>query len=321
MTMETNEPPLRWERIGLVFEPKGQFGWMNTHAQVPTALYIPEEESVRVFFATRPKPGLSLTTFVDLDANDVKTHKYLHPKPILPLGDVGMFDEHGIMPSCVLSHEGSIYLYYSGWSRGTHLPYANFMGLAISEDGGKTFHKIGPGPIVDRTYWSPYSATSPHVVKNGSHWIMFYCSGTGWLDVDGNKEHVYNLKIAESCDGIHWNHHRRATAIPQSHIEEAITRPTVLTNGTKHHMWFCCRGSRSFRGGADSYRLGYASSSDLLSWSRDDDQAGLNYSKEGWDSEMLAYPDICTINKIPYLFYNGNGFGRNGFGAAFVSRV
>lgn len=310
--------PFIWQKAGLVFQPTGQHGWMNSHAQVPTVLPLPQEGLVRVYFATRPKPDLSLTTFVDLEDADLSRQRYLHPEPVLPLGGLGMFDEHGIMPSSVVNHEGTIFLYYSGWSRGTTLPYANFTGLAISDDGGKSFRKVGPGPILDRTFWGPYSATSPHVFKSDDGWFMLYCSGTGWLQIEGKMEHVYDLKIARSHDGIKWEQTGQI-AVAQSHGEEAITKPTVFYDGANYHMWFCCRGSKEFRGGKNSYRLGYASSVNLKDWERSDELAGLACGPENWDSEMLAYPEVSSVGGKVCLFYNGNHFGRLGFGLAFLA--
>lgn len=303
----------------MLFRPTGQHGWINSHAQVPTVLPLPREDIVRVYFATRPKPGLSLTTFVDLDDVDLSKQRYLHPVPILPLGGLGMFDEHGIMPSSVINHGGAIFLYYSGWSRGTTLPYSNFMGLAISDDGGKSFRKLGPGPILDRTFWGPYSATSPHVFKAEGDWHMLYCSGTGWLQIDEKMEHVYNLKFARSIDGIRWEQTGQV-AIVQSYVEEAITKPTVHYDGSRYHMWFCHRGSKDFRGGVHSYRLGYASSVNLTDWARDDQLAGLSCESVGWDAEMQAYPEVASVRGRLCLFYNGNDFGRDGFGVAFASK-
>lgn len=291
---------------------------MNSHAQVPTALPLPQEGVVRVYFASRPTPSLSLTTYVDLASDDLSHQSYLHPRPILPLGGPGMFDEHGIMPSSVVNHEGAVFLYYSGWSRGVALPYANFTGLAISEDGGRSFRKVGPGPILDRTFWGPYSATSPHVFKTGDGWFMFYCSGIGWLQIEGKLEHVYDLKIAQSRDGIKWEQTGQV-AVAQSHAEEALTRPTVYHDGSKYHMWFCYRGSKEFRGGKNSYRLGYASSENLTDWERTDERSGLHYGPEDWDSEMMAYPEVTSSCNKVYLFYNGNKFGSEGFGVAVLT--
>jgi len=42
----------------------------------------------------------------------------------------------------------------------------------------------------------------------------------------------------------------------------------------------------------------------------------IDVSEEGWDSEMLAYPFFYKHNEKVYMFYNGNGFGKSGFGYA-----
>ncbi len=70
-----------------------------------------------------------------------------------------------------------------------------------------------------------------------------------------------------------------------------------------------------------SYRIGYAESLDGIHWKREDDLAGIDVSKAGWDSEMIAYPHVVDKDGILYLFYNGNGFGQSGIGAAMGRRL
>ncbi len=43
--------------------------------------------------------NITLTSFCDLDLNDLSNVLYIHDKPILELGDPGTFDQYGIMPS------------------------------------------------------------------------------------------------------------------------------------------------------------------------------------------------------------------------------
>ena len=288
---------------------------MNSHAQVPTVLSLPKQNIIRVYFSSRPRQNVSLTSYVDLNSSNLSEVNFLNPKPILELGGLGMFDEHGIMPSSVIKYEDVVFLYYSGWSTGTTLPYSNFTGLAISENDGKTFKKVGSGPILDRTFWSPYSATSPHVLKRAKDWFMFYCSGTNWVEINGKLEHVYDIKIAESNDGIKWEQSGKV-AIPQKHPNEAITKPTIYSDGKTFHMFFCYRDSQDFRGGTNSYQIGYAKSNDLLNWDRNDSFAGITKGPENWDNEMTAYPEILQFKNSVYLFYNGNSFGKDGFGMA-----
>jgi hypothetical protein len=82
-------------------------------------------------------------------------------------------------------------------------------------------------------------------------------------------------------------------------------------------MFFCYRQATDYRRNRDrSYRIGYASSDNLVDWIRDDQQAGLDVSSEGWDSEMVAYPHVFELDGKVYMLYLGNEVGRYGFGAA-----
>ena len=83
-------------------------------------------------------------------------------------------------------------------------------------------------------------------------------------------------------------------------------------------MWFSYRGSQGFRDGAESYRIGLAYSNDLINWKREDKLSGIDVSKNGWDSMMVAYPSIIKINGQYIMFYNGNSFGKEGFGYAIL---
>jgi hypothetical protein len=82
-------------------------------------------------------------------------------------------------------------------------------------------------------------------------------------------------------------------------------------------MYFCYRDAFDFRlNQKASYRLGYAYSSDLLHWSRNDSLAGIEPSIGCWDGEMQCYPNTFELNGAIHMLYNGNEFGRNGFGLA-----
>jgi hypothetical protein len=304
---------MAWRRMGMVFAVDRASGWLGTHAQVPTPLLI--EGRLRIYVAARPQPGLSLTTFVDLDPDNPRNLIGIAGQSLLSTGKPGSFDEHGIMPSCALVEGNEVWLYYSGWSRSLSVPYTNSTGLAISRDGGRSFSKIGEGPILGKTLHDPYSATSPFVMREGSRWHMWYCSGTGWHNINGKWEHSYDIKYAVSADGIMWQPTGHV-AIAQRDQLEAITRPYVVRADGLYHMWYCYRGSHDFRDGGEAYRIGYGVSRDGVSFERRDAQAGFGPGDESWDKTMVAYPAIIDISDRRYLFYNGNGFGVSGFGCA-----
>jgi hypothetical protein len=306
---------MRWVKQGLVFAPAGEGGWINSHAQMPAVLV--RDDRLRIFFSTRPSPGGSVPAFVDVDITDPTRILELSGRPLLEFGPPGSFDEHGVMPSMLVEHEGEVLLYYTGWSRlAGKAPYNNSSGIAVSRDGGTTFERLFPGPVLTRSPREAYSATLSWIVRDvAGIWRMWYSTGTEWVQGDDRMDPVYVICQAWSRDGIAWVRDGRPI-LPSACPFEAQSRPTILWRGGAWHMWFCHRGSRQFRDGESAYRMGYAHSRDLRAWQRDDRAAGIDVSESGWDSKMVAYPCVVTTPMGVLMFYNGNGFGASGFGWA-----
>jgi len=82
-------------------------------------------------------------------------------------------------------------------------------------------------------------------------------------------------------------------------------------------MFYCYRQGTDYRRNKDrSYRIGYASSTDLINWKREDAKVGIDVSPDGWDSEMVAHPHVFELDGEIYMFYLGNQVGKYGFGIA-----
>lgn len=306
--------PIRWEKQGLVYSPNHEGGWMHSHGQIPTAFCM--QDRIRVFFASRPRQDLSLPALLDLDPLHPTRILSVHPDPLMEVGVPGSFDQHGVMPSCVIEEKNQLWMYYSGWCREVDVPYNNMIGLAVSTDGGRHFSRMFEGPIVGRSRFDPFNASSPFILREDGRWHMWYSSGTGFYKNKAKYEPVYLLRYAHSANGIDWTIDERH-AIPPLSRYEAQTRPAVIRLGGLYHMWFCYRASEDYRGGKGSYRIGYAVSSNGVDWERQDQLAGIEASATGWDDTMIAYPYIISRSDGRYLmFYNGNDFGREGFGVA-----
>ena len=90
----------------------------------------------------------------------------------------------------------------------------------------------------------------------------------------------------------------------------------------KYHMFFCYRQSFNFRKNSGrGYRIGHAWSDDLVNWTRDDENPLLDSTQGDWDSDMQCYPHVFECESKIYLLYNGNEFGRYGFGLAELERT
>jgi hypothetical protein len=212
------------------------------------------------------------------------------------------------MGSCLIEHQGRKYLYYIGWSRGVSVPFYTFIGCATSEDGGQTFTRVSDAPVVERGPHDPFLTTSPWVLVENGLWRMWYACGTGWDLKEGSPQHHYHVRYAESDDGITWRRAGDVCIDYRSDDEYAIARPCVVKTGDGYRMWYSYRG--------DAYRIGYAESADGLDWKRKDAQAGIDVSRDGWDSEMIEYPCVFEHSGDWFMLYNGNGYGASGIGLA-----
>ena len=309
---------MAWQKLGRCFVPDRQRDFMHSHACVPTARYLPEEDRIRVYFAPRNERGQSLPTYLEVAATDPTQLHYLHDRPVLELGELGTFDDGGIMPCSVATDDaGRWYLYYVGWNPSVSVAYRNAVGLAISEDGGVTFQRPYPGAVVDRNLREPFFTASPCVLRRpgDGQWLMWYASSTGFLRVAGRTEPLYHVKFAHSADGINWER-PNLSCLPPTYAGECTARPTVLLEHGRYRMWFCHRGSYDYRRGGGAYRIGYAESADGRVWDRNDAAAGLARTDAGWEAEMQTYPSVVNTPHGRYLFYNGNGFGATGIGCA-----
>lgn len=308
-----------WTKKGLVYKPDGSMPFSRTHAQVPFG--YPMGDKLRVYFSTRDESIASATSFVELDPTDLSRITYVHDKPCLTKGAVGMFDDSGTMPSWFLPVGDEIWLYYTGWNRSDTASYRLGIGLAISRDGGLTFERKYTGPLLDRSIYDQVWIAQPCVMReeqpDGSiRWRMWYLSCTKIEVIDGHPEPFYDVKYAESTDGIKWERTGQV-CVGYDDFTDAIGRPTVYKDGELYKMYFSYRNATNYRTDVQrSYRIGYAESTDGINWTRNDALACIERSVEGWDSLMMDYCHIFPLQQEWVMLYNGNGFGASGFGYA-----
>jgi hypothetical protein len=208
------------------------------------------------------------------------------------------------------------FLYYIGWNPQVTVSYRLSIGLAISDSGGNKFCKYSRGPVSDRNVDEPFFNTAPFIIIEGNIWKMWYVSCTEWKIINNHPEPRYHIKYAQSNDGIHWE---KDGTICIDYIDEneAIGRPSVIKEGDLYRMWYSYRNILDYRKNkTQGYKIGYAESSNGKNWERKDKLVGIDTSQNGWDSEMIEYCHVLRIKERLYMFYNGNGFGKTGFGYA-----
>lgn len=313
---------MKWQKLGHIFDPAsfGFFGDYSAFAQSPQALVF--DDFVRIYFSTREpdRDGTfkSHVRYVDMTSSfeviEVST------APVIPLGKLGTFDEHGIFPFHVKRTDERIYGYTSGWSRRESVSVETGIGLAVSVDEGRTFERLGDGPVLSANVDEPFLVGDPFLFVKDKQY-MYYIYGTTWKEgTDGVAERTYKIALATTDDGRTFVRHGRM--IDDAIRDESQALPTVFEAGDRYHMVFCFRDSFGFRDDPSrGYRLGYAYSHDLVNWTRDDASFGFERSATGWDADMQCYPHVFEMNGRHYLLYNGNAFGRDGFGVAVLEEV
>ncbi len=293
--------------------------WHVSHAQAPNIVDM--GKFIRVYFCGRPAPDeagnfVSRGMYADMIPGNSFKILTIGQSPILELGNLGEFDEFGTYPISVIRKSGRYLAYYGGWSRPRAVPFDVALGLAISEDG-ENFTKHGNGPILGASPKEPFVITSPKVRFFDGRFVLAYTAGVRWFEYEGKREIIYRNRIAFSRDGVIWNRLGREIIQTKLGDDEAQACPDIYFYNGEYHMFFCYRSSINFRNNTEfSYKIGYAKSIDLVTWERDDDNSIFLKSKESWDCEMQAYPNVFDFRGETYMLYLGNGTGLLGFGAA-----
>lgn len=296
---------MNWIKQGLLLPAPVQASWAASHAALPVV--VPQKGSHLLYFSARDEQGRAHIGHAEIDLSARRVLS-VGPEPSLGLGALGAFDDSGVTSSWVLRRGTELYHYYSGWSLGVTVPFYLAIGLAVSSDGGRTYHRVSHGPVVGRDTRDPYLAASPCILIDNGIWRMWYVSGSRWESRPDGARHYYHIRYAESADGIDWRRDGTVCIDYQSESEHAIARPCVVKDGNVYRMWYCYRGAR--------YAIGYAESQDGIVWRRMDAEAGLPVSESGWDSGMVAYAFVFDDGDRRYMLYNGNGYGQTGIGLA-----
>lgn len=313
---------MKWEKLGKIFDPTDHLLANNCAAfsQSPQSLVL--HDRIRVFFSTRERDSvgkyLSHVAFVDFDRN-MKTVLGISDNAVLPLGGLGSFDEHGIFPFHVLREEGRVLAFTTGWNRKVSVSVDAAIGLAISQDDGQTFKRHGTGPIMGPALHEPFLIGDAFVARYGGLYHMWYIFGIKWKQLAKSEpaDRVYKIAHATSSNAIDWDRNGTPIITDRLNADECQALPTVFHLGNRYHMYFCFRQAHGFRDHTNhAYRIGYAYSTDLVTWIRNDEAAGIDVSETGWDSQMQCYPHTFEIDKKIYMLYNGNKFGKHGFGLA-----
>ena len=306
----------RWHREGLLVAVKACHPWWVSHAQLPTVLPL-SNRLWRVYFAARDRDNRSRILAADLDPGDGMRIVAEHFDPVLNIGPPGTFDHEGVFPSVTLQVDGRIRLYYAGVIVRRDIRAQGSIGLAVSDDG-LSFRKMFAGPVLGTGPLDPYGSAAPVVRKTARAYRMWYVGGTDWRQVESVLDPFYEIRTTDSPDGMIWNA-RSETAVPlEPDWVAGVARPWITDEPDALRLWFSRRGKAYRTPGDEAYRL----------MSVRVDEQGISCgaaepvvfdnppSSGDFDSWMQAYACVVPYSDDLIMLYNGNDFGREGFGWA-----
>lgn len=301
-----------WRKLGLLYEPQSNHPKLLSHAANPLPVHL-EDDVFRVYFSGRDDQNRSSVGAVDIDIAR-RTIVRTFNEPFLVHGPAGSFYEAGISIGNCYQVGSKRYMLFMGWQNPPGAHWRGDIGrIRVADD--LSLQLDSKTPFIGASDEDAISLSYPWVMtaEDGS-FLMWYGSTESW-DA-GNGEMLHVIKGATSIDGHVWD--RTGPAVPYIlGTAQAFSRPTVIGDvDAGYHMWFSYRS-----GSGQAYRIGYAASEDGQRWRLDLDKTGIDVSENGWDSDMLEYPFVFTHKGQTYMLYNGNGFGRTGFGLAILDNL
>lgn len=298
----------RWKKLGRIYTPRPLHDKLQTHAANPLPVHL-NGDLFRVFFSARDSDNRSSVGFVDID---IASHEIVRvcDRPAFVHGPDGSYYSHGVSIGNWYEAGGRRYILFMGW----HIPedghWRGEIGrLRLADDFSLTLD--GESPFIGLSADDPISLSYPWVMPDPSGgYHMWYGSTQTW-DA-GNNEMLHVIRHAHSDDGHCWRADRHTVPFSLG-VAQAFSRPTVVKDEAGYRMWFSCRS-----GTGQTYRIGHAMSDDARDWTMR--PPAIDVSAEGWDSEMIEYPYVFDHAGHRFMLYNGNGYGKSGFGLAIAER-
>jgi hypothetical protein len=269
----------------------------------------------RIYYSARTQDVVSLPFYIDVEAGNPKNILNVCKEPLVTPGAPGTFDDNGITMTSIINTGDEKYLYYCGWNKKFSVPYMLSIGVMVVGNKG-TYKKMFEGPILDRSKNNPIGVSAPFVLFDEGRFKLWYISFTQWKEYNGRMEPTFVIKYATSSNGIDWKVSDKI-CIDSTFEGESFARPWVIKENGVYKMWYSTRGPVGYRDkGGQHYMLECAESADGENWTRQAYKEVIYKSESGWDSEMIAYGSVVKHNDTYFMLYNGNNFGKTGFGYA-----
>lgn len=207
--------------------------------------------------------------------------------------------------SAVLKENGIYKMWYSGYNGSV---WGGF-GYATSSDG-IIWTKYSTTPIFGLGAAGKFDAVhvlDPAVINDNGTYKMWYSGYSATLGWNG-------IGYATSPDGITWTRQNSGNAVlglntnPAAFDKTAIYGSSIIKVGSIYHMWYTGQSTLG--------KIGYATSSDGITWNKYSINAVLVGTVGKFDSSQVFYPNVVfdgTNFNMFYVGHNGTIWGGIGY--------
>lgn len=224
---------------------------------------------------------------------------------VLDIGS-GNWDQNAVKQTEIVKDGSTYKMWYTGSDT------TDKIGYATSSDGLHWIKDSANNPVLDLGAGGKFdqsAVSQPTVLKSGNTYHLWYTGNDGV-----NQEIGY----ATSTDGVNWTRQNGGDAVltvgsAGSWDDTDVADAAVIKDGTVYKMWYSGNDGTN-------YRLGYATSTDGINWTRYDNPnnaaCGFNESNDDgcivnlgtgglFDDYSVNIGDVLKIDNSYYLIYTG----------------
>ncbi len=211
--------------------------------------------------------------------------------PVLDKGPSEAWDDQFIGNGSVIYDSSTST--FKMWYHGGDGDWSGSIGYATSPNG-INWRKYESNPVLDvglSGAWDDYFIGTSSVIVIDSIYHMWYAG------VSDPSISQIQIGYAISSDGIIWQKDENNPVLevgPADSWEETwVYFPYVIYDGLAFHMWYTGTEGNSLTFSGWAERIGYATSPDGISWTKDANNPVLDLGSTGsWDDALLA---SCSI--------------------------